>query len=51
MQQGIRQGETNLLCHQIAKKYSLAPGELNPLVKQLSARALMKLSEMIVEPV
>ena len=34
MWQGIRQGETVLLCRQLAKKYNLTLEQLNPLIKK-----------------
>jgi len=48
-QQGIRQGETDLLCRLIVKKYNLASEQLSPLIKKLSAKALMELGDIILE--
>ena len=48
-EQGIRQGETYLLCHIIAKKYKVAPEQLSPDIEKLSAKSLLELSEIILE--
>ncbi len=48
IQEGIPLGETNLLCTQIAEKYSVPDEKLRPVLENLNSEMLLELGKRIL---